>query len=97
MVGPSITDYRTWSFPNDVKLTICLDLTDQNRLGNVMVRHHGCHTARKVWYGNADDGVLNRSRIRRPRFVDRLDPHFEPDVVRFHRIIGHAIVVINEL
>ena len=50
---------------DDVELAIILDLADQHRLGDVVVRHDGGVTARKVRHGNADDRVENLVRIRR--------------------------------
>ncbi|QTK80686.1 hypothetical protein AT6N2_C3200 [Agrobacterium tumefaciens] len=80
----------------DLKLAVSLDFTDQHRLGDVVVRHDGGITTRKVRHGNADDAVQNLVRIGRAGGFDGLYPGVEADIGGFHRVVGHALVVLGE-
>ena len=45
---------------------------------------------------DADDRVDHRVGIGGAGLLDRLHPHVEADVVRFHRVVGGALVVLGE-
>ena len=97
VVRPLVADDQARGLPDDVELAVGLDFADEHRLGDVVVRHHGRVAAGEVRHRNADDRVDDLVRIGGAGLLDRLHPHVEADDVGFHRIVGGALRVLDEL
>ncbi|MCY1236383.1 hypothetical protein D9M72_490360 [compost metagenome] len=61
----------------------------------MVVRHHRRIAAREVRHGDADHRVENGVGISGACLLDGLQPHVEADIMRFHRVVGHALVVLG--
>ena len=96
IVGPGISHDEAGGFPDGLELAVFLDLADQHRLGDVVVRHHGGIAAGQVRHGDTDNRVDHGIRIGGAGFFDRFDPHVEADEMCFHRVVGHALVVADK-
>ena len=80
VVRPLVADDEAGGLPHHVELAVVLDLADQHRLGDVVVRHHGREAAGQVRHRDADDRVDHRVRIGGAGLLHRLHPHVEADV-----------------
>ena len=69
---------RAVGLPDDVELAVLLDLADQDRLGDVVVRKHLRHAAREVRDLHADDGVDDLVGIVVPAFSTALTHMLNP-------------------
>ncbi|EGE57975.1 hypothetical protein RHECNPAF_3500024 [Rhizobium etli CNPAF512] len=81
---------------DDFELAVSLDFADQHRLGDVMVRHDGRIATGEVRHGDADDVVENGIRVGGTGGLDGFHPGVEADIGGFHRVVGHALVVLGE-
>src|SRR5690606_40894014 len=69
----------------------------QHWFGDVVVGQHLADAAGQVRYLHAHHGVDDLVGVGGAGGLDRFHPHVEADVVRFHRIVGHALGVAGEL
>jgi hypothetical protein len=60
VVGPLVADDQALGLPHHVELAVGLDLADQHRLGDVVVRHHLEMPPVRFGTFDADDGVDHR-------------------------------------
>ena len=74
-----------------------LDLADHHRLRQVMVGVHDRDEAARRLHLLAVHRLPHRVDIGGAGLLDRLRPHLEADVVRLHRVVGHALGVLDEV
>src|SRR6202011_3361668 len=87
LLRPCIAGHQARGLPHHVELAVALDLADEHRLGDVVVRQHLRRATGQVRRLGARESIDHLVRIGRLHFLDRLHPHVEADVVRFHRIV----------
>src|SRR5690606_23672620 len=90
---PGIAGNGRRGFPDYGELAVVLDLANQYRLGDVVVRHHGGVAAGEVGHAHADDGVFHRFHVGAAGFLHRLHVHVEANVMGFHGVVGDGFVV----
>ena len=83
--------------PNGVELAVSLDFADQHRLGQVMVRQGPWQCRPSGSALQADNRGQHGVSIGRAGLFDSLDPELEAQIGRFHRVVGGALVVLDEL
>ena len=94
---PLVAEHEARRLPDDVELAVGLDFADQHRLGDVVVRHHR-RDSRPVRFGTATPMMasITASGSVVPAFSTAFTHMLKPMYVRFHRVVGHALVVLDE-
>ncbi len=80
---------------DDAELSVALDLADHDRLRHMVVWQHGHFEARRRLELLADHRLAHRVHVGRAGLLDRLGPHVEEDIGRFHRIIGDVVRLLR--
>src|SRR3954447_18041126 len=87
---------RVVGLGDDRELTVGLDFADHHRLGQVMVGVHHDVIAAGAAHLLAVHGLPDGVDLGRAGLEDGLGPHLEADIMRFHRVVGHPLVVFGE-
>src|SRR3981189_2201674 len=95
LLRPCIAGNQARGLPHHVELAVALDLANEHRLGDVMVRKHLGGAAGPGPGFAGWQRVDHLVGVGRLCLLDRLDPHVETDDVSFHRIVGHALWVLG--
>ena len=97
IVGPGIAGNqgRGRGFPNDVELAVRFDFTDEHRFCDVVVRQKRGSSSRQVWSCRARKRRKHLFNIDRSSLRDRLHPHIEANVVRFHGVVGGSLRILD--
>src|SRR5438552_13743241 len=95
LLRPCVARHQARGLPHHIELAVGLDLADEHRLGDVMVRQHLRDAAGQVRSFGARQRINHLVGVGRLHLLDRLDPHVEADDVRFHRVVGSALRVLG--
>src|SRR5262245_190000 len=96
MLRPGRAGNQIRRFPHHVELAVATHLTDEHRLGDVVVGQHGRGAAGEVGRGDARQRVDNGVGIDRFHLGDGVDVHLEADHMRFHRVVGNPFRIFRE-
>src|SRR5690606_9374437 len=90
--APRVGADRARRLPDHAELAVGLDLADEHRLVQVVVALvHLRDEARRRFESLARHRVDHLVHVRGAGLLDRLLPHVEPDVGRFHRVVGERL------
>src|SRR3984893_11698449 len=95
LLRPGIAGHQARGLPHHIELAVAFDFANEHRLGDVMVRKHLWDAAGQGWRFETGQSVDHLVGVGRLHFLHCLDPHIEPDDVRFHRIVGGALRVLG--
>src|SRR5882757_4869035 len=95
LLRPGVAGHQARGLPDHVELAVALDLADEHRLGDVVVRQHLRGATGQVRRLDAGERVDHLVRIGRLHLLDRFHPHVEADHVRFHRVVGDALRILG--
>lgn len=93
--APWLGFHRAGRLPDHVELAVGLDLADEHRLVQVVVLLvHLRQDARRRLEGLAGHGGNHLVGVGRFGFFNRLLPHVDADIGRFHRVVGQRLVLV---
>src|SRR5690554_4299033 len=92
-VRPGIPGHGGRGFPDHGELAVVLDLANQHRLGDVVVRHHGGVAAGEVGHARPDDGDFHVSHGVADGYLHRFNVHVGTDVLGCGRVVGGSGIV----